>query len=115
MTQLLATKPDDLPLAADVHQLVIGNLLESQYRNLSQALSEESLSPVAKARGHLGLAYLYAALNQLDKAQDQFRSAATALETLHRESPDNEIWSIGLSDCYAQLAMIGEALGDQRR
>jgi hypothetical protein len=77
-----------------------------------QALSEASLPPGAKARGHLGLAYLFAELNQLDKAQDQFRLATSELEKLHLESPENLAWCAGLSDCYTQLATIGKALGD---
>jgi serine/threonine protein kinase len=109
---VLETRPDKLPLAGDVHQFVISNLLDSQYRNLNESLADESLPLSAKARGHLGLAYLFTELNQPEKAQGQFRLATSALETLHRESPENLAWSAGLSDCYAQLATIGKSLTD---
>jgi hypothetical protein len=109
---VLQARPDELPLAADVHQFVIGDLLDSQSLKLKQALANETLPPSAKARGHLGLAYLYVELNQPDQAQDQLRRASTALETLHQDSPGNLVWSTGLSDCYAQLASIGKVLDD---
>jgi serine/threonine protein kinase len=112
LESVLATRPDELPLAADVHQFVIGNLLDSKYGELNQALSDISLPSSTKARGHLGLAYLFVELNQPDKAQDQFRLATTLLENLHREFSENLAWSTGLSDCYAQLATIGKVLGD---
>jgi serine/threonine protein kinase len=110
--ELLGVGAGERPPAPDFQQTLIGSWVRSHYEKLNAVLADASLPAEAKARGHVGLAYLLADVNENEKAREQLRDAVSILEKLRADSPDNLPWTVGLRDSYALLASLGEKLGD---
>ena len=84
------------------------NLIEARHEAISKVLDNASTSAEQQARGHLGLAYLFASLNKCDAALLELTASIKALKTKAEGEPNDPIWNFGLAECYNLMAVLDE-------
>lgn len=106
LREVLGAKSEVWTSDTELNRWMIEDLLQQRRGALSSALAGDQVPLESKARGHLALAYLLAALNDRNAARQQAQAAIAELSELATARPDELQWGVGVGECYQLLQQL---------